>query len=61
MRRRLLLSQEALGKAVIARLKRTHSPKQIAGVLTLAKGCKVVSHETIYRFIYSQWGKELRL
>ncbi len=30
------------------------SPQQVASRLALEKGCKVISHESIYRFIYSQ-------
>ena len=61
MRRRLLIDNEALRLEVVKRLKKTHSPEQIAGALALAKGGKVISYETIYRFIYSDLGKELKL
>jgi IS30 family transposase len=37
------------------------SPAQIAGQLSLIRGKKVISHETIYQFIYSTEGKQLRL
>jgi len=37
------------------------SPEQIAGQLSLIRGKKVISHETIYQFIYSIEGKQLRL
>ena len=37
------------------------SPEQIAGQLSLIHNQKVISHETIYQFIYSDEGKELKL
>jgi len=37
------------------------SPEQIAGQLSLIHHKKVISHETIYQFIYSDEGKELKL
>ncbi len=39
---------------VHSHLKQGRSPEQIAGPLALDSGRKVVSHETIYRFIYAQ-------
>lgn len=37
------------------------SPEQIAGFMKLIKGKRVISHETIYQFIYSEEGKRLKL
>ena len=44
----------ALRRAVFARLARGWSPEQVAGRLALEAGRKVISHESIYRFIYAQ-------
>jgi transposase, IS30 family len=42
-------------------LKKGWSPEQIAGHLKQKnKGCSVISHETIYRWIYSDFGKRNR-
>jgi transposase, IS30 family len=45
---------EGLREAVLDRLAGGWSPEQIAGRLALEAGCKVISHETIYRFVYAQ-------
>jgi IS30 family transposase len=45
---------EALRAAVIERLASGWSPEQIAGRLQRDKGRKVISYESIYRFIYAQ-------
>jgi transposase, IS30 family len=37
------------------------SPEQIAGFLELVEGKKVINHETIYQFIYSEEGRRLKL
>lgn len=37
------------------------SPAQIAGQLSLIHSKRVISHETIYQFIYSEEGRRLRL
>jgi IS30 family transposase len=45
---------ESLRAAVIERLASGWSPEQIAGRLALEQRCKVISYESIYRFIYAQ-------
>jgi IS30 family transposase len=45
---------ESLRAAVIERLARGWSPEQIAGRLAREHGRKLISHESIYRFIYAQ-------
>ena len=45
---------------IIAKLSEYHSPEQISGRLEKELG-KKVSHETIYKFIYSKAGKRLNL
>ncbi len=44
----------ALRERVLSRLAQGWSPEQVAGWLTLDSGVQVISHETIYRFIYAQ-------
>ena len=44
----------SLRAQVLARLKHGWSPEQIAGRLRREAGRTVISHETIYRFIYAQ-------
>lgn len=44
----------ALGKVVLGWLAQGASPEQVAGRLKRECGTKVISHETIYRFIYAQ-------
>lgn len=44
----------ALRETVLSRLARGWSPEQVAGRLALDTGTHVISHETIYRFIYAQ-------
>ena len=39
---------------VLSRLQQGWSPDQVAGRLALESGKKIISHETIYRFIYAQ-------
>ena len=46
--------QPALRDLVLGRLAMEHSPEQIAGRLALEQGKPVISHESIYRFIYAQ-------
>jgi transposase, IS30 family len=49
------LEREAdLRRAVLERLRCGWSPEQIAGRLARDNGRKVISHESIYRFIYAQ-------
>ena len=43
-----------LREQVLARLQAGWSPQQVAGRLALESGRTVISHETIYRFIYAQ-------
>ena len=43
-----------LRKMVLSRLARGWSPEQVAGRLAREKGRNIISHETIYRFIYAQ-------
>lgn len=51
-----------LRRYVVRQLREDWSPEQIAGELRKqADGQTVVSHETIYQFIYSDEGKKLRL
>jgi IS30 family transposase len=51
-----------LSNCVITLLKEGWSPEQIAGRLKLENnGSRVVSHETIYQFIYSEEGKAQKL
>lgn len=45
---------EALREEVLAALKRGWSPEQVAGWLGARAGRRIISHETIYRFIYAQ-------
>src|SRR5262245_17988974 len=44
----------ALRRAVVLRLARGWSPEQVAGRLRREAGRKVISYESIYRFIYAQ-------
>ena len=44
----------ALREIVLSLLGQGWSPEQVVGRLTLEKGKKVISHETIYRFIHAQ-------
>jgi IS30 family transposase len=43
--------------AVLERLARGWSPEQVAGRLAREAGRKVISHESIYRFIYAQMAR----
>lgn len=43
-----------LRETVLSRLAQGWSPEQVAGRLARDSGVKVISHETIYRFIYAQ-------
>ena len=49
-----LLRQPELQELVLKLLKRGLSPEAVAGRLALEQGTKVLSHESIYRFIYAQ-------
>jgi transposase, IS30 family len=46
--------QPDLARAVLGRLAQGWSPEQVAGRLKRDTGRTVISHETIYRFIYAQ-------
>ncbi len=43
-----------LRRVVLERLAKGWSPEQVAGRLSRERGSKVISYETIYRFIYAQ-------
>src|ERR1041384_8355402 len=47
----------ALRRAVLGRLARGWSPEQVAGRLAREAGRKVISYESIYRFIYAQMAR----
>lgn len=65
MRRRGKLSKiekdKLLAEIVIKRLKEGWSPEQIAGRLKREKHCTIVSHETIYLYIYSPSQRTMKL
>ncbi|MVM37055.1 helix-turn-helix domain-containing protein [Spirosoma sp. HMF3257] len=44
----------SLKEGILKGLKERHSPERISGVMALEAGCKVISHEAIYQFMYSQ-------
>ena len=46
--------QPTLRSSVLESLTMGHSPETIAGRLAREQGCKVISYESIYRFIYAQ-------
>jgi IS30 family transposase len=45
---------KVLRETVLSRLKQGWSPEQVAGRLAREAGKRVISHETIYRFIYGE-------
>ena len=47
-----------LREQVLCRLKQGWSPEQVAGRLAMESGKRVISHESIYRFIYAQMASE---
>ena len=47
-----------LRQQVLSRLKAGWSPEQVAGRLALEAGRRVISYESIYRFIYSQLARK---
>ena len=49
-----LLRRPELQELVLKLLKRGLSPEAVAGRLALEQGKKLISHESIYRFIYAQ-------
>ncbi len=61
-RRRPRLADRHLRREVIQHLTQGWSPEQIAGRLGLEHGSTVISHETLYRFVYeSPLGRQDRL
>ncbi len=56
-----LFRKHKLKEHVIERLKLGHTPEQITGRLKLEGSGMRVSHETIYKFIYSDEGIKLKL
>lgn len=42
-----------LKEAVLSRIRSRYSPEQISGTLALEAGSRVISHETIYHYIYN--------
>jgi len=60
-RRRKLIQDARLRQHVTTMLAHWWSPEQIAGRLKLAGDGARLSHETIYRFVYSPEGRELAL
>lgn len=53
--------KETLKKYIIEKLEDDWSPEQIAGEFRERVGKTIISHETIYQFIYSEEGKRLKL
>ena len=49
---------DALRDQALSRLEQGWSPEQVAGRLALEAGVKVISHESIYRFIYGQMARK---
>ena len=49
---------DELRERVLSRLKEGWSPEQVSGRLALETGRSVISHETIYRFIYAQLARK---
>lgn len=60
-RRGKLEINEGLKNHVIQRLREDWSPDEIAQDLKKQRGSSVITHETIYRFIYSREGRTLKL
>ncbi|MBC8499058.1 MAG: IS30 family transposase [Candidatus Atribacteria bacterium] len=59
--KRKLDRKTELKKHVIKQLEEDWSPEQIAGDLKKKYGMTIISHETIYQFIYSEEGRHLKL
>lgn len=59
--KRKLARKEKLKAHVIEKLEEDWSPEQIAGELRERCGMTIISHETIYQFIYSEEGRNLKL
>ena len=49
---------EVLRYKVLSRLEQRWSPEQVSGRLAMESGSKVISHESIYRFIYAQMARK---
>ena len=49
---------DELRDLVLSRLKQGWSPEQVSGRLALEAGGRVISHESIYRFIYAQLARK---
>lgn len=61
-KRRILERNTALKEHIVFCLAHEQwSPEEIAGHLEATWGQKIISHETIYQFIYSEEGKNLKL
>lgn len=61
-KRKKLEISPGLKKYIVAKIQSDWSPEQISSILfLLRKERRVISHETIYQFIYSKEGKELKL
>jgi IS30 family transposase len=56
-----LARKEKLKNHVIEKLENDWSPEQIAGELRERCGMTIISHETIYKFVYSEEGRSLKL
>ena len=56
-----LARKEKLEKYVIEKIEDDWSPEQVAGELRERCGKTIISHETIYQFIYCEEGRELKL
>ncbi len=59
--KRKLARKEELKKHIIEKLREDWSPEQVAGDLREKYGMTIISHETIYQFIYSEEGRKLKL
>ena len=55
------LKDEATYSYVLGKLREGWSPEQVAGRLARERGEPVISYETIYRYIYSEEARPLRL
>lgn len=59
---KILDRQPGIKETVISRLTEDQwSPEQISGILKLIHNKPMISHETIYQFIYSEEGRKLKL
>lgn len=56
-----LARKEKLKQHIIKKLEEDWSPEQIAGELRERCGITIISHETIYQFIYSEEGRAMKL